>query len=390
VNEVKKYHENGQELTIRFGLGAIKAVGVGSMSALVEIREKDGEFKDIYDFASRSGSKTLNKKSVEALAKSGAFDNIHPNRHQILESCETICKYGASKAEEKNSSQMSLFGSGSAIQMDNPALKNVPDWDKTEKLQKEFEAFGFFVNEHPIDDYFSDLKKRGVISSNILNEEIVKDNSTVILSGVVAYSKHRSGPKGRFAYLTLSDPIGIYETSIFNEDLITNSRDLMESGSSLVVVCNVRKDEGGTRLLVNEIIKLEDFLKNTKARKEEFQDIKVRPKRDQNYNWKNHNAANNPAQDVVVLQMEREKRIEELKKKDIFNEITINLDQREAIFAIKSFLSQKLVTEELEKYTKIYIVTGNTKIEINGNYLIEKKDSDKIKAIAGISLIEAV
>ena len=346
-DKVKKYHENGQELTIRFGLGAIKAVGVGSMSQIVEIREKDGNFKDIYDFATRSGAKTLNKKSVEALAKAGAFDNIHPNRHQILESCEIICKYGASKAEERNSNQMSLFGLGSSIQMDNPTLKNSVDWEKAEKLQKEFEAFGFFVNEHPIDDYFSDLKKRGVISSDILSEEIVKDNSIVILSGVVAYSKHRSGPKGRFAYLTLSDPIGIYETSIFNEELITNSRDLMESGSALVVICNVRKDDGGTRLLVNELMRVEDFLQNTKAKKEEFQDIKLRPKRDQNYNWKNQNTPNNPGKDILVLQMERGKRIEELKKKEIFDQIIINLNEREAIFSIKSFLSQKLVKELL-------------------------------------------
>ncbi len=388
--KVKKYNEQGQELAIRFGLGAIKAVGVGAMSQIVNIRNEEGDFNDIYDFASKSGSKILNKKSVEALSKAGAFDNIHKNRHQILQSCEIICKYGSSKSEERDSSQMSLFGSGSSITMENPALENVTDWNKKEKLQKEFEAFGFFVNEHPIDDYFSNLKKRGVISSDILEQEAVKDNCIVKLSGVVAYSKHRSGSKGRFAYLTLSDPIGIYETSIFNEELITASRDLMKSGTSLVVVCNVRKDAGGTRLLVNEIIALEDFIKNTPPRNKEYQDIKIRPKREENFDWKKNNQRNDLDHDVIVLEMERSKRLEELSKKEIFDQITINITKREAIFAMKSFLSNKIAPQELNKFTKIYVVTGDQKIELADNYLIEKIDCEKLNSIDGVSTTPSI
>lgn len=384
-SNTKKFHENGKELTIRFGLGAIKAVGVGAMSQLVEIRENEGEFEDIYDFASKSGSKILNKKSVEALSKAGAFDNIHKNRNQILQSCEIICKYGASKAEERNSDQMTFFGANSNIKTENPALKNVDDWNKKEKLQKEFEAFGFFVNEHPIDDYFNELKKRGVISSDVLEEDVVKDSCIVKLSGVTAYSKHRSGPKGRFAYLTLSDPIGIYETSIFNEDLITESRDLMESGNSLVALCNVRKDDGGTRLLVNELIALDEFLKNTPARDKEYQDIKMRPRRDRS-DWKNKNKGNDPEYDIVALENERKKRLEDLNKKDIFDQITININQREGIFAVKSFLSQRIAPAELNKFTKIFIKTGDQKIELFDNYFIDKKDEEKINSIRGVSL----
>lgn len=382
--EVKKFNENGQELAIRFGLGAIKAVGAGAMEQLTSIRLQKGNFKDIYDFAAKSGSKILNKKSVEALAKAGAFDQIHKNRHQILESCETICKFGTSKEEEQNSTQMSLFGAGSSIQIENPALKNVPDWNKKEKLQKEFEAFGFFVNEHPLDDHLSDLKKRGVISSDILNEDLVKDNSIIKLAGVAAYSRHRSGPRGRYAYLTLSDPIGIYETSIFDENLITDSRDLMEAGQSLVLVCLIRKDEGGIRLLVKEIIKLEDFISSTKARSEEYLDIKTLPKRDfNNTNWAEKNKGNDPKNDLLVLEMERKKRIEELRSKQIFSQVTINIIDREAIFNVKSFLSQRLAPEGLEKTTKIFIITGDNKIELGENYIIEQQDFDKINLIKG-------
>jgi len=252
-DKVKKYDNNGNELAIRFGLAGIKAVGIGIMEEMVKNRHQNGEFKDIYEFAGRLGTKVINKKSIEALSKVGAFDNIHQNRQQIFKSCEIICKHAAVKESERNSNQMSLFGEESKVKIEKPPLENIEDWEKNEKLQKEFEAFGFFANEHPLDDYLNDLGKRGVISSEKLDSSEINDNDIVKLAGIAAYSKHRSGPRGRYAYLTLSDPISIFEISIFNEELITNSRDLMEAGQSLVVECLVKKDEGGTRLLVKTI-----------------------------------------------------------------------------------------------------------------------------------------
>ena len=106
--EVKKYDEKGNELAIRFGLGSIKAVGVGAMKNLVQIREKNKSFTDIYHLASNLGSKILNKKSVEALSKSGSLDLIHKNRKQIFESCEIICKFSSSQEEEKSSRSNNL------------------------------------------------------------------------------------------------------------------------------------------------------------------------------------------------------------------------------------------------------------------------------------------
>ena len=90
--EVKKYNSDGKELAIRFGLGAIKAVGVGMVEEVIKNRIQNGGFNNIYDFASKAGSKAINKKALEALAKSGAFDSIHESRNQIVESVEIICK----------------------------------------------------------------------------------------------------------------------------------------------------------------------------------------------------------------------------------------------------------------------------------------------------------
>jgi DNA polymerase-3 subunit alpha len=209
-------HQNSQEkFAIRFGLGAIKAVGFGMMQTAIKEREVNGKFADIYDFAERLDPRSINKKSIEALAKAGAFQDLQKNRRQVAESFEILSAYSAQKTEAANSNQMSLFG-GLPEANAKPELKKTQDWTKIERLQKEFEAFGYFLNEHPLDDNVSELKKRGVIFSDKLERDELEDGNLVKMAGVVAGSKHRSGPRGRFAYMTISDPYGIFEAMIFD------------------------------------------------------------------------------------------------------------------------------------------------------------------------------
>lgn len=383
--EVKKYDSTGQELAIRFGLGGIKAVGVGMVEDMIKNREKYGGFQDIYDFASKAGSKAINKKALEALAKSGAFDSIHKIRNQIVESVEVICKYASAQEEEKNSNQMSLFGA-SQINEEKPALKQVEDWESEKKLQEEFKAFGFFLNEHPIDSFVEAIGKRGIISSEDLEE--INDGNIIKLAGVVAYSKHKSGPKGRYAYLTLSDPFGIYETAIFDEGLITIHRDLMADGNSLVVECLVKKDQGGSRLLVKSIEKLEDFIKSNSPKKEIYKNIRQQEKRE--FDWKKRNKENGGGikQDSVVKDMEFQRKIDELKNKKIIEQVSIRVDNRQAVLKLKSFLSQRLAPEDFDKFSKVYFLIGtqetSTKIAVEGKYLLDENDLSKIKNIAEI------
>lgn len=132
-----------EKFAIRFGLGALKAVGLGMMETAIKERSSKGKFKDIYDFAERMDPRSVNKKSIEALAKAGAFDDLHKNRCQLAESFEILSSYSASYKEEASSNQMSLFG-GILEENSKPELKKVSDWNKAGRLQKEFEAFGFF------------------------------------------------------------------------------------------------------------------------------------------------------------------------------------------------------------------------------------------------------
>jgi DNA polymerase III alpha subunit len=374
-----------EKFAIRFGLGAIKAVGFNMMETAVLRRKEGGNFKDIYDFAERLEAKTINKKSIEALAKAGAFDSINDNRRQIAESFDVISSYANKKKEENESPQMSLFGELEEFNK-KPELKKISNWNKSEKLQKEFEAFGFFLNEHPIDDKLSDLKKRGVVFSDKLERDELEDNNLVKMAGVVASSKHRSSARGRFAYLYISDPFGIFEAMVFDEALITSARDILTDGSAVALECLIRKDEGGTRILTRDVKRLDDFINSTPAKDKDFEDIKKQPAR-RNYNNNNDNSSK-PAKKEAAPELVQKPIIE----KNTLKQIEVIIKNREAVLAIKSFLSQRVLDAAAEKFTKVFLAVMDgqkiSKIELPGKYNLDEFDVKRIKALSGILDVE--
>ncbi len=393
--------EPAHKFAIRFGLGAIKAVGFGMMENAIKVREDGGKFKDIYDFAERLDPRSVNKKSIEALAKAGAFDKLNPNRRQISESFDTLSSYSAQQSEAASSNQMSLFG-GLPEANKKPELKKVENWNRIERLQKEFEAFGFFLNEHPIDEFIPDLKKRGTIFSDKLERDELQDNNLVKMAGVIAGSKHRSGPRGRFAYLTVSDPLGIFEAMIFDEALITNARDLLADGSMIVLECLIRKDDGGIRILVRDVKKLEDFIRITPAKNEDFEDIKQQPAR-REYNrggggdsnsWKNNSEKKTyEKKPAASVDNSHQDKIEALKAKKVFSAVQIILKERDAVIGVKSLLSQRVAPKDFEKFTRVYFVVMRggkvTKVELSEKYLLDNADVLRMRAIGGIIDVES-
>lgn len=357
---------------IRFGLGAVKAVGFNLMDKASDIRQKDGDYKNIYDFCERQDPKAINKKSIEALAKAGAFDKIHDNRHQIAQSFDILTAYAQKQDEEKNSNQMTLFA-GMPEANKKPSLKLVEDWDNQEKLQKEFEAFGFFLNKHPLDDKLSELKKRGIIFSSKIENDELEDGNIIKIAGVVAASKHRSSSKGRFAYLTMSDPFGIYEVMIFDEAIITQHRDNLEDGSQIMLTCLVRKDDGGIRILTKEVSKLDDFIRNTKAKNEEFEDIKKQVMRNRyNKNHKDNDKKSENNQNKTAI-------------KQAISSLNIKVKSKDAIFSLKSYIL-RFITNSDDNFTHITLITQNCRISLPQKFCLDKADIDKINGIVGIEI----
>jgi len=395
---------NHIKFAIRFGLGAIKAVGIGAMQEVVKERERE-KFSDIYNFSSRIDAKFINKKSIEALSKAGAFDCFAENRRQIAESFDILSAYSNQKKTAKSSSQIDFFGQ-IALRDDKPKLKNIPDWNVQEKLQNEFDAFGFFLNNHPIDEVKEQLQKRGVVFSNKIEKDELQDGDIIKMAGVVVSSKHRSGNRGRFAYLNLSDIYGVFEVMIFDESLITESRDLIIDGAKIVLENSVRKDDGGIRMSVKKIIALDNFLKNTTAKSEIFEDIQKAPKKSffQNNSANSYKKNSNSLEDKNYSQNNL-KNLEQnnittnqqklLNKNNIVKMLEITISQRLVVFNLKSFLQQKLLpsfAENNQNSTQIFILVEYngkiTKIDLVNQYLIDENDIKKLKLIPDILNIQ--
>ncbi|MDD2840219.1 MAG: hypothetical protein PHY80_03795, partial [Rickettsiales bacterium] len=261
----KKYHEN-QELTVRYGFAGIKGVGENVGEEIVAERKKNGDFKTIFDFVERMNGKVINKKTMEALAKAGAFDNIHPNRKQVHDSCEVLSKYCVSFNEEKNSSQLSLFGGMGMSNNIKPVLARTDDWFGVERYQKEFEAFGFYLEGHPLDALKTALDERGITYSNELDTSAIVDGDKIRVAGVVISTSIKSSDKGRYAFISISDSKGMIEVALFSNDLIIIHKDWLDDKQHLQLEfdCMVKKDDGGFRVIANDFQLLQDFIKNTK------------------------------------------------------------------------------------------------------------------------------
>jgi len=388
--------ENSKKYAIRFGLGAIKAVGFNMIEEALKERENNGKFKNIYDFSQRVDPKSINKKSIEALAKSGSFDSLNKNRRQISESFEILSAFSNEAKEEANSNQMNLFG-GITEEGSRPPLKSVVDWNKKQKLNCEFEAFGFFLNEHPIDNRVSDLKHRGVIFSPKIEEDNLEDNFIIKMAGVVASSKHRSGPRGRFAYLNISDPFGIYEATIFDEALITANRDLLEDGSEIVVECLIRKDDGGTRIMVKDVFQVDDFLKNTNPAPKEFEDIKkiavrkFNPNFQKNSHLKNDSSKNsNQTNYLEKKSLEENKEAVKIERK--ISQIEIKINDEKALLPLRTVLLQKISNNAED--AKIILIANRdnqeVRIALASNFKIAEIDIFRLKNLHKDLIIKSI
>lgn len=226
---------------IRYALAALKGVGEEAMKRMTAERAENGEYKDIYDFMRRLDAKVMNKRQMESLAASGAFDAMGLERPSVLASVETLLKYAAANAEEKSSGQVSLFG-GANDSLPEPPLAKADKWEPLEKLRHEFDAVGFYLSAHPLDNMTTQLERLRVIPSTQVQEALnASSTNRLRMAGIVVRKQERTSQKGnRFAFVTVSDPYGVFEMMIFSE-LLNASRDLLEAGTPILLSVDVDK-----------------------------------------------------------------------------------------------------------------------------------------------------
>ena len=219
--------------TIQYALAALKGVGRQAVEAIVEARG-ERPFADLSDFAGRINPRAVNKRVLESLAAVGAFDTLEGNRARAFAGVDAMIATAQRAHDDVVVGQSELFGGGSSP---TPlALGHVEPWLAAERLQKEFDAIGFFLTGHPLDDYAATLKRMRVQSWAEFARAVRAGASAGRVAGtVVARTERRTRSGSKMGIIGLSDPTGHYEAVVFSEGL-AQFRDLLEPGAAVLLM----------------------------------------------------------------------------------------------------------------------------------------------------------
>ncbi len=236
---------------IVYGLGALKNVGVDAMQLIVQARQ-DKPFATVFDFARRVDLKRIGKRPLEMLARAGCFDQLDPNRARVFEALDALGAYSAAIHEATASSQVSLFGSAGA-DIPEPRLPFRDDWLPAERLSQEHLAVGFYLSGHPLDDYMSALKRKGIETLAQVTLKAERGPCIAKLAGSVSSRQERKSARGnRFAFVQLSDPTGLYEVTCFSE-VLEASRDFLDAGQNVVLTVKAELEGESLKLLAHSV-----------------------------------------------------------------------------------------------------------------------------------------
>ncbi|MGI9514981.1 MAG: DNA polymerase III subunit alpha [Anderseniella sp.] len=220
---------------IQYSLAALKNVGEQAVEHVIAVREEGGPFKSLGDFARRIDPRMMNKRALESISRSGGFDELNPNRAQVVKGVETILAMANRTSAEAEIGQDDFFGGGGDHGAEELPLQAVEPWLPMDQLAEEFEAVGFYLSGHPLDEYLSILPKLGADSWEGFRAKALKGASAARLTGTVTYKQERRAKSGnKFAFIGFSDPTGQYECVCFSETL-NACRDLLEAGKPLMV-----------------------------------------------------------------------------------------------------------------------------------------------------------
>ena len=230
-----------------YALGALKNVGVEAMRLIVEGRG-EAPFADLVDFARRCDLKRIGKRPLEMLARAGAFDQLDPNRKRVFDSLDALSAWSAAVAEAKASSQVSLFGEAGE-DLPPPRLADTDDWLPAERLAEEHRAVGFYLSGHPLDDYMPALKRKQVMTLAEITARAEGGPLVAKIAGNVSARQEKKSAKGnRFAFVSLSDPTGLYEVTVFS-DTLEAARQFLEPGMAVVLTVEANLEGETLKLL---------------------------------------------------------------------------------------------------------------------------------------------
>lgn len=276
VNESYYKFAVNQSNAVRFGMGAIKGVGRSAVETIVENRKEDGPYKSVFDLAKRVELRAANKKSFENLALAGGFDSFgDTHRSQYFHDegdgisfLEKVIKSASKYQENKNSSQMDMFGGMSEAQIAEPIVPPCEDWGTMEKLRREKEVVGIYISGHPLDDFKKEITAFCNSSVSAFSNLDHYVNHELTVAGVITDVQHRISKNGKgWGLFTLEDYTDTHEFRIFGEEYL-KFRHFLMINSFVHVKTYVREGwvnretgkKGDPRLQFNDFKQLQDVM----------------------------------------------------------------------------------------------------------------------------------
>src|SRR6187431_754028 len=231
INRSGATFEVGQN-TIYYALAALKGVGPQAVELIVEERRK-GVFTSLADFAARVNPRAINKRVIESLAAAGAFDTLDSNRARVFAGADAILAACQRSHEAATVGQNDMFGN--AADAPTIMLPQIEPWLPAERLRREYDAIGFFLSGHPLDDYATVLKRLRVQSWAEFSRA-VKTGATAgkVAATVVSRMERRTKTGNKMGIMGLSDPTGHFEAVLFSEGL-AQYRDVLEPGAAVLL-----------------------------------------------------------------------------------------------------------------------------------------------------------
>jgi len=277
VNESYRKFGVNKKGDIRYGLVAVKGVGEGAAQNIIEEREKNGPYKDIYNFIERINLAACNKRVIESLALAGAFDSLGVSREPFAVPndkgetfVETLLKYALRFQQDQNSSAVSIFGGIDTVVVHKPQPHKCEPWNDLDRLNNEKNVIGIYLSAHPLDDYrlvFDHICNIGV--ADLENKEELLNRELLFGGVVTAYREPTSKNGNPYGRLTIEDYTGSADLTFFGKDY-TDFRNFGKEGLYLLVRGTVAKKAYGNfqaELKVKSITLLDERQRDTMLQK---------------------------------------------------------------------------------------------------------------------------
>jgi len=379
VNESFYKFTVNDDYAVRFGIGAVKGVGMSAVETIVENR-KTAKYKSIFDLTKRIDLRAANKKALENLALAGGFDSFSGvTRAQYFHDdgdgitfYEKAIRYGAKFQENENSAQVSLFGESSDVQIAEPVVPPCEDWSTMEKLAKEKEVVGIYISGHPLDDFKYEMKyfcNSKLESLKDLNPFV---NKNLTFGGIISNVQHRIAKNGKgWALFNLEGYDESYEFKIFGEEYMKNRHYLIPNSFTYIKIVVkegwVDRDtgkKGEPRLQFSEFKMLQDVFENFAKKLNILLDVKdLNPEFISKLNAVFHANKGDNTVTFDILELEKIKKYTEVAEETL-PEISIAQETLEpALFDDETSDETSVFIEELLEDDELILVEPVAEIE---------------------------